>query len=83
MGLILECPNLQLQEVAYKVEEITGTVVSTSTLCRLLGRHGFTHKKIQCCPTKKPGSTGIAHGQYFYIQYIEICLFGLTRLGPI
>ena len=46
IGLILECPNLQLQEVAYKVEEITGTVVSTSTLCRLLGRHGFTRKKI-------------------------------------
>ena len=47
IGLIFECPNLQLQEIAYKVEEITGTVVSTSTLCRLLGRHGFSHKKIQ------------------------------------
>ena len=47
IGLIFECPNLQLQEIAYKVEEITGTVVSTSTLCRLLGRHGFTRKKVQ------------------------------------
>ena len=47
IGLVFEYPTLHLQEIASKVEEITGTVVSTSTLCRLLGRHGFTRKKVQ------------------------------------
>ncbi len=36
-------PELHLSE---KVDEISGTAVSISTLCRLLARHGFTHKKI-------------------------------------
>lgn len=47
IGLIFECPTLQLQEIACKVQEITGTEVSISTLCRLLRRHGFTRKKVQ------------------------------------
>lgn len=47
IGIVFESPNLQLLEIANKVEEISGTVVSTSTLCRLLSRHGFTRKKIQ------------------------------------
>ena len=40
-------PTLHLSEIAEKVREISGTVVSTSTLCRLLASHGFTRKKIQ------------------------------------
>ena len=47
IGLIYQCPTLQLQEIAYKVAEISGTEVSISTLCRLLARNGFTRKKIQ------------------------------------
>ena len=45
--MILDCPTLQLSEIASKVEEISGTVVSTSTLCRLLASYGMTHKKVQ------------------------------------
>ncbi len=47
IGLIMAYPELHLSEIAEKVEEISGTTVSISTLCRLLARHGFTHKKIQ------------------------------------
>ena len=38
---------MQLSELVGKVTEISGTVVSISTMCRLLVRHGLTQKKIQ------------------------------------
>ena len=47
IGMILDCPTLQLPEIASKVEEISGTVVSTATLCRLLASYGMTRKKVQ------------------------------------
>ena len=45
--MILDCPILQLSEIASKVEEISGTVVSTSTLCRLLDSYEMIRKKVQ------------------------------------
>ena len=36
-----------MPETASKVEEISGTVVSTATLCRLLASYGMTRKKVQ------------------------------------
>ena len=47
IGLVLQFPLMQLSELVRKVTEISGTVVSISTMCRLLVRHGLTHKKIQ------------------------------------
>ena len=47
IGLILNDSTLHLSELAEKVEEMTGTTVSLSTLCRLLSSHGLTRKKIQ------------------------------------
>ncbi len=40
IGFVLHFPALQLSELVDKVEEISGTHVSTSTMCRLLARHG-------------------------------------------
>ena len=47
VGLVLNFPALQLSEFVDKVAEVSGTVVSTSTMCRLLASHGLTRKKIQ------------------------------------
>ena len=47
IGMILDCPTLQLSEIASKVQEISGTVVSTLTLCKLLASYGMTRKKVQ------------------------------------
>lgn len=47
IGLITAYPSLHLSELAEVVENISGTRVSTSTLCRLLASHGFTYKKVQ------------------------------------
>ena len=47
INLILDSPSLQLKEITSKVLQITGTSVSSSTLCRLLARFGFTRKKVQ------------------------------------
>ena len=75
IGLVFECPTLHLQEIALKVEEITGTVVSTSTLCRLLGRHGFSRKKVQSCRSaKKPRSSSIVHDKYRHIHNRYVCM---------
>ena len=38
---------LQLSEIVDRVEDISGTRVSISTLCRLLATYGFTRKKVQ------------------------------------
>ena len=38
---------MQLSELASKVEEVSGTVVSTATLCRLIASYGMTRKKVQ------------------------------------
>ena len=47
VGLILANPTMQLSELCSKVQEISGTEVSVSTLCRLLARYGFSRKRIQ------------------------------------
>ena len=47
INLILDSPSLQLKEIISKVLQITGTNVSSSTLCRLLARFGFTQKRFR------------------------------------
>lgn len=53
IGFVLHFPTLQLSELVDKVREISGTVTSTATLCRLLAKHGFTRKKIQHVATQR------------------------------
>lgn len=43
-GLIMAYPTMHLSEIVEKVWEISGTAVSTPTLCRWLASHGFTRK---------------------------------------
>ena len=47
LGLVQENPCLYLREICKQVEDVSGTPVSGSTVCRLLRRHGLTRKKIQ------------------------------------
>ena len=54
VGLVLESPCLYLRELCQRVEDISGFSVSVSTICRLLGRHGFSRKKsAEGCSSKK------------------------------
>ena len=47
VGYVLEHPEVYLSELSSKVEEVCGVRASTSTLFRLLRRHGITHKRMQ------------------------------------
>ncbi len=47
IGLLLENPCLYLGEICQKIEHIAGVKVSTSTVCRIIQRHGFTRKRVQ------------------------------------
>ena len=47
VGLVLDSPALQLQEVCKAVQELSGVAVSPSTVCRLLKKRGFTRKKMR------------------------------------
>jgi len=47
VSLVLENPSMYLQEICQEVYNVLGKQVSSPTICRLLGRHGFTRKKIQ------------------------------------
>ncbi len=47
IGFLLENPCLYLGEICQKMEHIAGVKVSTSTVCRIIQRHGFTRKRVQ------------------------------------
>ena len=47
VGLILENPSLHLSELCKLTHNISSIEVSPSTVCRLLHRHGFTHKGVR------------------------------------
>ena len=40
-------PDMYLSELSSYIHSVTGTVVSNSTICRQLKRHGYSRKKIQ------------------------------------
>jgi len=44
IGYVLEYPGIYLDEACHIIQNSLGVLVSTSTVCRLLKRHGFTHK---------------------------------------
>ena len=46
IGLIAENPGVSLREICLKIEEAPHVSVSSSTVCRLLYRDGYTRKKI-------------------------------------
>ena len=47
VGLLLDNPALYLNEICQKLFDVTNTVVSAPTMCRIIRRNGFTRKKIQ------------------------------------
>lgn len=47
VAMIMECPTSCLHEVCHEIQQITGSSVSESTVCRVLRRHGFTRKKVR------------------------------------
>ena len=46
LGIIADNPRLYLHEITSKIKEATSVAVDGSTVCRLLYKNGFTHKKI-------------------------------------
>lgn len=49
----MEDPCIYLSEMCTRIEEATGQVVSGSTICRVLGRNGFSRKKVQLVATEQ------------------------------
>lgn len=47
ISMVLDNPTLYLGEICTAIKDVTGTVVVPSTVCKLLGRYGFSRKKIQ------------------------------------
>ena len=47
LQMVMEKPSVYLREFQYGLEEITGTEVSVSTICRTLNRFGFSRKKLR------------------------------------
>jgi len=46
IGLILENSGYYLREVCGMIEETCGQIVSPSTVCRIIHKHGFIRKKL-------------------------------------
>ena len=47
VGFVLENPTTYLGELCREISQVSGKLVSDSTVCRLLARYGFTRKKIR------------------------------------
>ena len=47
LGLLAVHPDMYLSELCQYINSATGTLVSNSTICRVLKRHGYTKKKVQ------------------------------------
>lgn len=47
ISIVLDNPTLYLGEICEAIKDVTGTVVVPSTVCKLLGKYGFSRKKIQ------------------------------------
>ena len=45
LGVLTIHPNMYLSELSSYIHSVTGTVVSNSTICCLLKRHGYRRKK--------------------------------------
>lgn len=47
LGLIIDCPGYYLSELCEAIDEVCGKIVSPSTVCKIIHKHGFTRKKLQ------------------------------------
>ena len=47
IGLVLDNPSYYLSEMCQLLLEVIGKEVNSSTICRVIQKHGFTRKKIQ------------------------------------
>lgn len=45
--IVLENPTLYLGEICTAIKDVTSTVVVPSIVCKILGKYGFSRKKIQ------------------------------------
>ena len=48
IGLIIESPSYYLSELCHAIEDVCGKQVSPATVCKIIHKHGFTRKKLQC-----------------------------------
>lgn len=47
LQLLLDNPSIYLDEIQQEVQEITGTIVHISTICRTIHRMGWTRQKLR------------------------------------
>ena len=47
LQMILDCPSMYLHEVQTSLLQLTGTDVSTATICKFLHHQGFSRKKLR------------------------------------
>ena len=48
-GLIIDSPSFycDLSELCHAIEDVCGKSISPSAVCKIIHKHGFTHKKLQ------------------------------------
>ena len=73
IGLILDNPGLYLGEICQNIADVTGTRISSPTVCRILRKHGLTRKKIQQVALQRSAITRakfMADMQFFYTNQL-------------
>ena len=78
IGYVLEHPNVYLFELCQKIQDASGVQASKSTICRLLRKHGFTHKKLQQVTLQQ---SALLRGKFmvanhYDVQKGKICMVG-------
>ena len=73
LGVLAVHPDMYLSELCIYIHSATGTLVSNSTICHMLKRHGYTRKKIQ--------HIALQRCEDLRAQFVAevVCLFSLDK----
>ena len=73
LGVLAVHPDMYLSELCIYIHSATGTLVSNSTVCHMLKRHGYTRKKIQ--------HIALQRCEDLRAQFVAevVCLFSLDK----
>ena len=76
LHIVLEHPGIYLREIQCKIEYLTGSNLSLSTICHLLHEQNFSRTKMRMVARQR------AMQQRWYC-IVQRCSFSLMRLGVI
>lgn len=75
LHIVLENPGIYLREIQSKVEHLTGSDLSLSTICHLLQKQHFSRKKMKLIATQRDEFTRAIYAAEVSLYNPEMFIF--------